>query len=47
MYQFLRPKSHGGLAHARIGGPVGNRGNSESREQTIENGALEHSLILV
>ncbi|ETW75401.1 hypothetical protein HETIRDRAFT_330876, partial [Heterobasidion irregulare TC 32-1] len=26
-----------GATHARIGGPFGNRGNSESREQTIEN----------
>ena len=27
-------------AHARMGGPFGNRGSSESREQTIANGAF-------
>jgi hypothetical protein len=27
-----------GSAHARMGGPFGNRGSSESREQTIANG---------
>ena len=26
------------IAHARLGGPFGNRGNTESREQTIANG---------
>ena len=36
------------LAHARMSGPFGNRGSSESREQTIANGAPDsdfpHSL---
>ena len=27
-----------GEAHARMGGPFGNRGSNESREQTIANG---------
>ncbi len=30
----------GYAAHARMSGPYGNRGNSESREQTIANGTV-------
>ena len=30
--------SDGHTAHARMGGPFGNRGSNESREQTIANG---------
>lgn len=29
------------IAHARMGGPFGNRGSSESREQTIANGQYD------
>ena len=35
-YSSIDPSS---LAHARMSGPYGNRGNNESREQTIGNGA--------
>ena len=36
-YRSIDPSSP---AHARMSGPYGNRGNNESREQTIGNGAL-------
>lgn len=32
------------VAHARMNGPFGNRGSSESREQTIANGTLDSNL---
>lgn len=33
------------IAHARMSGPFGNRGSTESREQTIANGALMRSYL--
>lgn len=35
------------LAHARISGPYGNRGNNESREQTIANGSSIATMIIL
>lgn len=32
------------IAHARMGGPFGNRGSNESREQTIANGERRPNL---